>query len=208
MDCLRKDSQPIPQDKRVAMLTVICKIANIHNQTLNALQKIYGLQLRQVGCSKTGIETFNRLHDCVSYPTILSTLDAFAKETDDHLRNFSNSEVTHVGDNVDVRLKVRHELDSRSYHDLHMYNNMLYKARIQTDHLEDTPPAVPTNANSVDYSKFIPSQDDQTHLLSRLEPLIAKVWSHVNAINKHASDLSVIPPHQYSAEMRCRSEKV
>ena len=208
MSIIQRESQPVSDSKQKAMLTVICKIANIYNQTLNALQKLYGLQLRQGGCSKAAVETFNKLHDCVSYPTTLANLDQFAKEADDALRSFTDCEVTQVGDNIDIRIKVRHELSGVSYRDLHLYNNMMYKTRIPTQHLSDVPPVPPDSISCLDFGKFLPSLQDQQQLINRLVPLVAEVWSNVEVISKLASDLSVIPPHEFSAEMKLKSEKV
>ena len=198
----------LPEEKKIAVVTVICKIINIFNQKMNALQKITGLRLRQGGCSKRVINEFNKTFDSVSYPTILSILDKYSKDADVDIAKWQHEDVIHVGDNVDVRKSARHELGGVSHHDIHMYNNMLYKARINTSSLSDVPPALPSHAEEVDLTQFIPNAEEQLQLIARLSSLVGKTWGFISALSSQVEHLNSLPQSKYSAEMAQKSEKV
>ena len=65
--------------KRIALVTVICKLCNIYNKHLNALAKINGLRLKRAGLTKQMITELNHPFDCISYQAINNLLDRYAE---------------------------------------------------------------------------------------------------------------------------------
>ena len=200
-------NEKLPENKRTAIVTTICKLCYIYNDRLNGLAKIQGLRLLKAGCSKNALGTSNQLYDCVSYWTILRIMDHFALKADEQLQEIKR-EVVHIGDNVDKRLSARHESSSKTGKDFHFYNNMLYLTRIDTSHLSDVPPEGPKTVEEVDFTVFIPNETEQKTLIDRLHYVTCDVWKNVTALHTAADALSQPPAHKYEAEMKQKSVKV
>ena len=64
-------------------------------------------------------------------------LRQYSKDTNELMKEWEKEEVTHCGDSLDIRSSVRFEGDSKSYQDLHMYNNIVYKSPVPTTNLSD-----------------------------------------------------------------------
>lgn len=186
---------------------MLLKYCNIYNDKLNAYQKLCGIRLLRGGVTKRLLNEFNATYDTVNYKTVNVILDRFASQASAELEKWKGLDVVHCGDNVDVRKKARYELAGKSGHDIHMYNNMLYKARTPTSNLSDIPP-VPPAIRDVDYTKFIPDELEKQQLLDALSPIIAQSWCAIDDLKSHAEPLTVISPHAYSAEMKQKTEKV
>ena len=203
-----REGERLSKCRETGALTAISKLCFIYNQCLSSYVKIQGLRLLKAGCNKAGMEAACKLYDSVSYPTVNRLLDTYSQEADKDIEKMSGQDVIHVGDNVDKRQKKRHELAASSFKDYHMYNNLIYKARIPTSHLSDIPPTPPKTAEDVDYSKFVASASDQSTLITRMYHLVADVWCNVKSLSEASSKLKKFPAHKYQAEMNMKSEKV
>lgn len=207
MTSVKKATYKFSKQKRIGLLTVICKILNICNVQLNALAKINGLRLQRAGVTKRMILELNKTYDSVSYPTLNRLLDNYGDETVKRVAKWTNDNVHHGGDNVDINLKARHELQGRSRIDLHMYNNLLYRPRINVDHLPDVPPSVPDQSN-ISLSQFIPNDKEQDQFLGKLKHQIMLSWTKVDAVKDCLKSYPADDTHLYSAEMKTKTEKV
>ena len=190
--------------KEIAITTVLCKMANIRNCELNAYQKMYGFCLRSSGTCKRTINKLSKLCDSVSYNSLTNILDAFSSEARENISKWANDTVVHAGDNLDIRSKVRFESCGLSYHDVHLYNNMLYKARISVQHLSDEPKP-PFDVATTDYSQFLPNRDEQQAMLTLMEYQILCVWKE---LDPGMEDVAIQEPvNAWSAEMKTKTEK-
>lgn len=73
-----------------------------------------------------------------------------------------------TGKNLDCRTAKRNESGGVSYHEAHLHNNMIYKSRIDVDHLSDeTLP--PPDLQATDYAQFLTNDDEEGTFL---EPYI------------------------------------
>ena len=202
-----KRTKELSKQKRFGLLTGLCKILNIYNDKLNAYAKINGLRLKRAGVTKRMLRELNLTFDSVSYPTILRLLDRYSDEAMQRINNWQGENLHHCGDNVDVLLKARYELQGKSTTDLHMYNNMLYRPRINLDHLSDVPPTVP-ELQAIPLSQFILNSAEQRLLLENLEHQVAMTWGKMDKLSDPLRDLAVDKTHLYSQEMKCVTEKV
>lgn len=148
----------------------------------------------------------NKLYNTVSYVSTNSTLDQYAQSSDARLAELAGKVTIHCGDNVDKRQKKRHELNSKSVNDLHMYNNLLYEARIDVSGLDDSPHK--PDIEQVDLRKFYPSNEEQQILISGISHHVAETWRHIKTLSQSAKELSKIPEHKYSTEMARKTNKV
>lgn len=154
------------------------------------------MRLYQSGASKSLIAELNKSYDTISYPTVLRLFDKFASESDTAVNQWY-SDVIHCGDNVDIRMEARHELEGKSSYDFHMYNNMLFKPRIDLSQYSDRPPVVP-DPEAVDYGTFLPSETDQSLTKEKLVSCVMAVLGNDK----------LLPIHEFSAEMKLKTEKV
>ena len=185
---------------------MIFKLLYIYNKDLNAYQKYVACDINGADSPK-GLSLNLIRHMTVSYETVNALLDSFAAESMNALSNWREQDVVHCGDNVDIRKKARYELAGRSGVDLHMYNNILYKTRVNVDTLSDIPPSVPS-ADEVDYSQFILDAEANKTLMGQLKPLVARSWSMSQDKDEHLKSCTSLPPHEYAAEMKLKSERV
>ena len=199
------EKKRLTMEKEIAITTVLCKIANIRNCNLNAYQKMYDFCLRSSSTCKRTINKLSKLYDSVSYSTLTNLLDEFSNEARDNISKWADETTIHAGDNLDIRSKVRFESSGLSYHDVHLYYNMLYKARICVDHLSDEPkPSF--DVATTDYSQFLPSKDEQETLLKLMEYQILSVWKEVDPAME---DVVIEEPfNEWNAEMKSKTEKV
>ena len=193
--------------KRIALVTVICKLCNIYNKHLNALAKINGLRLKRAGLTKQMITELNHTFDCISYQAINNLLDRYAELSSMRISKWEGENLRHCGDYVDIRIRARHELGGRSGLDLHMYNNLLYRSRINVENLPDQPPAVPS-VEEVSLNQFIPNREEQNTMLKKLEPQVAKIWADVQELESSVESLAKDDHHAYMPQMKCKTEKV
>ena len=180
----------------------MCKIAHIYNAYLNAYQKLFGLSLRTSGTSKRSINKYSQLYDSVCYNTLTSLLDNFGEQSKILMANWANETVIHVGDNLDIRAQVRYEGQGVSYHELHLYNNMVYKSRIDVNELSDDLPEV--QLDEIDYSQFILNADEEREMLSLMKYHILSNWkTHID------QSLKPIEPFvKHASAMASKTEKV
>ena len=171
-------------EKHTAIVTMLCKVANIKCVQLNACQKLCGLLLRTSSTTTNTINKLSKLYDAVANKTLTKLLDQYSDETKEEIRKCAGENVIHAGDILDKRSKARYEVSGVSYHDVHLYNNMLYKARIPMDGLSDVKPTPPT-PSEVDYRTFILSQAEEEKLLDLFQFAVLSAWqNHVPAAEK------------------------
>lgn len=87
------------KSKTPAVISLLCKLANIHNQQLNAYQKMVGFMLRTSGTSKDTINKLSALHDTVSYSTITTLIDGYAEECRRSIAEWADETVVQVNEN-------------------------------------------------------------------------------------------------------------
>lgn len=190
------------QCKRTAIMTTLCKLANIYNVNLNSYQKCSGLALHTAGLSKAGVSRCSKLYDSVSYNTLQSLLDSFAKESDNLMQNSANDTIIHAGDNLDIRTSSRFEGGGVSYHELHLYYSMIYKSRIDVDHLSRTIPAM--DLDSTDYTQFLLSSAEENGLIQLMVQHVLSSWRLF--VSEHIT-VKDSPP-KYPQEMASKTQKV
>lgn len=115
---------------------------------------------------------------------------------------WAGEEVVHCGDNLDIRSKVRFEVDGVSCHDVHLYNNMVYKSRVPVSHLSDEIPIV--DLQQIDYSVFLLSSSEEEEILNLFKYHIMNSWNTMLGGNLKVDE----PFNKYSSEMKNKSEKV
>ena len=169
---------------------------------MNAYQKLYGLSLRTSGATKSMINKASLLYDSVSYSTLTQILDCFADQSKVIMLSWRNETVIHCGDNLDYRSSKRHESGGTSFHQVHLYNNMLYKSRINVDGLDRNEPSV--NLQDMDYSQFLLNKEEEEILLQNMAYHIADSWKAT------VSDTISLqqPSHAYPDEATRVTEKV
>lgn len=203
-ESVEKNDQPASASKKTAVTTVLCKLACIYNMNLNAYQKQVGLTLRSSRLTKTSINRFSRLYDSVSYKTMTKMLRQYSKDTNELMKEWEKEEVIHCGDNLDIRSTVRFEGDSKSYHDLHMYNNMVYKSPIPTTNLSDDIPTV--DVGDIDYSQFLLTVDEEDRLMKAMSFSVLNSWR--NNVEMCTNINVTPPPNKYGDLMVLKTQKV
>ena len=199
---VKGQSKQISDQKSRGLVSAMCKIVNIRNCNLNAYQKLVGLCLRTSGTSKKTISKLSKLYDTVSYTTLTSLLDTCAEKSRAKMGEWAGEEVVHCGDNLDIRSKVRFEVDGVSCHDVHLYNNMVYKSRVPVSHLSDEIPIV--DLQQIDYSVFLLSSSEEEEILNLFKYHIMNSWNTMLGGNLKVDE----PFNKYSSEMKNKSEKV
>lgn len=199
----QRKQRPLSPEKRTAVITILCKIIYTHNQNLNAYQKLYGLTLRTSGATKRSIGKLSFLYDTVSYTTLTKILDTFAAESKKMMKSWEKETVIHCGDNLDFRTAKRHEGGGSSFHEAHLYNNMLYKSRINVNDMSNTPPPA-VEIETVDYGQFLLDASEEQQLLQHMMYHIKASWNSLVS----TSVVSEKPCHKYEASARKKTEKV
>ena len=118
------------------------------------------------------------------------------------MRKWTTTPVIHCGDNLDIRSWARFEGGSASYHDIHLYNDMIFKSRIPIDNLSDVYPAV--NLCDISFDQFRLNEEEEQSLSQLMKSLIKETrQSH-----RSNSVSATYPPNKYSSQMKLKSEKV
>lgn len=109
-----------------------------------------------------------------------------------------------IGDNIDKNIRPRHQtLDSNTNY----FQAYAVKDRVNCSSLSDVTPDI--NLTAIDVKSLLLNQDHLKELKSNFTVLIARILvAHVPAFERYAS---VVPPHilhQFSDEMKERSEVV
>ena len=120
-------------------------------------------------------------------------------------KNWQDEAVVHAGDNVDVRSRCRHESSKNSTMDLHFYNSILFRSRVNFSAVSDIPPAVPEHFTTDHYCSILPSSSDNDILLSHLNSIVAEAWS---SIDDDYKKYVTTPHHPFSDEMSTKTSMV
>ena len=204
MATVTRDGEQLKQNKTNATAGALAKLGNIYNIHLNAYGKLNGLLLRASGCNKRTINKLSVLYDSVSYTCLTNMMDSYANEAKSYLPKLASETVIHIGDNVDVRSQVRHESSGNSFHDVHMYNSMMVKARACVDALSDTPQKPPAE-EEVNFSEFLIGEEEQRMITLAGGRCICSSWSHhVDGVNVEVDHR----PQKHTDAMKKKSEKV
>lgn len=191
--------------QRKGVVSALCKLTYLRNQDMNAMQKIAGLRMKLKGLNSRAITKFNYSYDSVAYATINRLQDKLSDQLDERLNLWQDSHVTHVGDNLDIRVKKRHEAANVSSYDFHLYNHVLVKSRIDVSDLDDTRPEV--NVKDIDYSMFLPSKSDEDVLLTNIEHHIREAWRLIDSVKEYIP-ASPTTENKYVASMSLKSDVV
>lgn len=163
------------------------------------------LQLRLAGVPKATINFTNKLYDGVCYATTTKLLDKYASQCMSVANTWKDEVVMHAGDNVDARSKRRHEASTGSTYDLHFYNNLLFRSRLDLSEVSDVAPALPSEFTADHVKLITPSVNDDIQLKQYLEPVVASSWSAVDPAYK---DKCVTPSHEFTAAMTTKTQAV
>lgn len=121
------------------------------------------------------INKASQLHDSASYTTLTGLLDTFADISKRMMKEWEGETTIQAGDNLDCRTAKRNESGGVSYHEAHLYNNMIYKSRIDVEHLSDvTPP--PPDLQSTDYGQFLLNDNEEGTLLEHMLFHVISSW--------------------------------
>ena len=112
-----------------------------------------------------------------------------------------------VGDNVDLRTKVRQMTMKNQNKDQHMFQLCAYKNRVSGNNLDNTKPK--DNIETVEFYNFVPSVEENEKLADELSFHIASHW--VESLPYFGPYKSVLPKyieHPYIKETKKKSERV
>ena len=112
-----------------------------------------------------------------------------------------------VGDNVDMRTKVRNMTMANQHKDHHMYQICAYQNRISGNHLDNTVPKA--DINKVPFSTFLPDEMDSEKLASEFTHRVAKMWCQfIPHFNIYSPGLPPYIEHPYMNEVKQKSKRV
>ena len=112
-----------------------------------------------------------------------------------------------VGDNVDMRTKVRHMTFAHQNKDQHMYQICAYENRVSGNHLDNTRPKA--QAEEVPFVELVPCDAEKEKLTSDFAFLVASKWAqHIPCFQKYKAVLPSHIQHQYLDEMKQKSRRV
>ena len=191
--------------KIAPLVSATAKLLFTKSQKMNALAKVNGIRLRLAGVPKSVVNILNHTADCVSYDTITKLLDSYADQSTEVAKQWQNLSVVHAGDNVDVRSHRRHESSSKSSMDMHFYNSITFKSRVNFSFLSDIPPVIPQQFTMDHLRSLLPASSDYELLIQQLSSIVAEEWSSVDS---EFSKYIVTPQHQFSEETSTKSEMV
>ncbi|CAC5425837.1 unnamed protein product [Mytilus coruscus] len=200
-DCLRYQST----------LSLADKLGNDWDKDLVAMQELVTTEtsnelvlLQNIQMIKESIDLVNGDADTM----VQRILELSNAENDLHqYRDLMHPVFYFVGDNVDMRTKVRNMTIYNQHKDHHMYQICAYENRISGNHLDNT--VAKGDANTVPFTTFIPSQLELDSIASDFTFLVAKIWSqHIPHFNIFAPVLPEYIEHQYMKEMKQKTTRV
>lgn len=111
-----------------------------------------------------------------------------------------------VGDNVNMRTKVRRMTITNQNKDQHMFQICAYENRVSGNHLDNSRPM--TNIDTYNFQNLIPGDHEKKCLLSEFTFLVSQQWSkyiphflpYINVLPKYIS-------HEYLKEMKTRTNR-
>lgn len=112
-----------------------------------------------------------------------------------------------VGDNIDMRTKVRQMTLKNQNKDQHMFQICSYKNRISGNELDNTKPK--GDIETVEFRNFVPTRDEKERLISEFAYLVALQWTEL--IPHFKPYRAVLPnhiEHQYTKQTRKKTERV
>lgn len=113
-----------------------------------------------------------------------------------------------VTDNIDLAVQVRHQSSSHKNNSLHWTHTYAVKNRVAVDgNLEREVPQ--KKVEDLEMSEILPGPEIQESLKGSLVPLVLRVLvRHLPAYKKFRTAVEHHLPHQYSVQMRNKSEQV
>lgn len=112
-----------------------------------------------------------------------------------------------VGDNVDLRTKVRQMTLKNQHKDHHMFQICAYKNRISDNTLDNTKPK--DNIQTVEFHNFVPSPTEKQKLAEELSFHVAVQWTeNLSCFGPYRAVLPKYIDHQFIKETKRKSERV
>lgn len=140
-----------------------------------------------------------------SEDSVFSFTDIFGEESSAAPTSQSLPTYKLVGDNFDKNVTPRHmtlDNQTKSLHYFHVYG---IRDRIDLSHYSDVPP----NPTAIDFTKILPSKEDQSHLKHNFSIMIARVLKkYMPYFKKFGSGLERHIRHEYYEEMSMKSKVV
>ncbi|XP_063404255.1 uncharacterized protein LOC134687728 [Mytilus trossulus] len=192
-------------------LSLADKLGNDWDKDLVAMQELVTTEtshelvlLQNIQMIKESIDLVNGDADTM----VQRILELSNAENDLHqYRDLMHPGFYFVGDNVDMRTKVRNMTIYNQHKDHHMYQICAYENRISGNHLDNT--VAKGDANTVPFTTFIPSQLELDSIASDFTFLVAKIWSqHIPHFNIFAPVLPEYIEHQYMKEMKQKTARI
>lgn len=112
-----------------------------------------------------------------------------------------------VGDNVDLRTKVRQMTLKNQHKDHHMFQICAYKNRISGNSLDNTKPK--DNIETVEFHNFVLSPTEKQKLAEELSFHVAVQWTeNLSCFGPYRAVLPKYIDHQFIKETKRKSERV
>ncbi|XP_062571098.1 uncharacterized protein LOC134233123 [Saccostrea cucullata] len=151
-------------------------------------------------------EELVRVHQDVDRdPEFTLALSSARQDLQQHRKNMHPG-YYFVGDNVDLRTKVRNMTITNQNKDQHMFQICAYENRVSGNHLDNSGPK--TNIDTYNFKNLIPGEHEKKCFLSEAAFLVAQQWSkyiphflpYINVLPKYIS-------HEYLKEMKTRTNR-
>ena len=112
-----------------------------------------------------------------------------------------------TGDNVDINCGTRQMTLTNRNKDHHLFQLVAFKNRIPSSHLPFNVPSA--DVNTIPFSSFIPSLEDQNALKEEMVVLVGLKWAHyIPALSWLKEYLPPCITHENMGKTRLKTEKV
>ena len=112
-----------------------------------------------------------------------------------------------VGDNVDMRTKVRQMTLKNQHKDHHMFQLCAYKIRIPGNNLDNSKPK--DNIETVEFHNFVPNCDEKAKIAEELTFHVAVQWAeNLSYFGPYKAVLPKYIKHQYMKETKQKTDRV
>lgn len=163
---------------------------------------MYGLILSNGGITNSSMNRMAKLYDCTTSQNLLGKLNKMASRYAVDLDTWDEFGI--VVDNVDIFVKPRREMSTKTNQMFHMVQAIAVEERVQASIL-DNAPAI--SVDKIQPDDVLPSETDKSRVRNLMCSKVIQIWSTMPALK----DIDVAPPqehHQYSEHMSKRSNQV
>lgn len=145
-------------------------------------------------------ETIDLMCESPRCEVLILELEQLRRSLNEH-RKIMHPGFYFVGDNVDLRTKVRQLTIKNQTKDFHMYNLCAYSNRVSGNHLNNT--SAMGDISSKLFSEFIPGEELHTKLINEFAFLVAHEWcTRIVWLRLFKSTLPKYIDHPYMKEMK------